>query len=65
VKFIDTKTYVVFPAERVERDRVDVLVEDEREGDDKVEDGEALGAELVGEDFERVGNDERGEGETV
>ncbi len=38
-------TYVVLPLNMAESDGVDVLVEDEREGDGEVEDVEALGAE--------------------
>lgn len=37
-------TYVVLPADAVERDRIDVLVKDECDGDGEVEYVEALGA---------------------
>lgn len=38
-------THVVLPLEVLERDRIDVLVEDERQRDGEVEDVEALGPE--------------------
>jgi hypothetical protein len=53
------ETYVVLPAELAERDRVGILVEDEGQRDGEVEDVEALGAECVRQDLDRVGNDER------
>ena len=56
---------VVLPGDVVERDRVDVLVEDEGEGDGEVEDVETLGTERVGQDLNSVGNNERGEGQTA
>ena len=55
---------VVLPAKLAKRDRVDVLVEDEGQRDDEVEDVEALGTECERQDFDRVRDDERREGET-
>ena len=57
--------HVVSPANLTKSDRVDVLVEDEGEGDDKVEDGVALGTEGVGENLESVGHNQGGEGNVV
>jgi len=56
---------IVFPCNSIKSNRVDVLVEDERKGNGEVEDGEALGAELVWQNLDSVGHDERGEGEIV
>ena len=44
---------------RTECDGVDVLVEDEGAGDHEVEDREALGAQVEGQDLDGVGDDER------
>ena len=57
-------THVVLPGDRLERNGVDVLVEDERDGDREVEHVEALGTERVGENLDGVRDDEWGEGET-
>lgn len=46
--------HVVFPAQCPESNRVYVLVEDEGEGYREVEDIEALRAQVVWENFERV-----------
>ena len=51
-------THVVLPADVAERDGVDVLVEDERDGDDKVEDVETFGTNAIRQDFDGVGNDQ-------
>ena len=52
------RTYVVFPADVVERDRVDILVEDERDGDGEVEHIEALRTDGEGQDLHGVRHDE-------
>ena len=44
----------MFPVDNVKGDGNDVLVEGEGEGDNKVEDGEALGAGGFRKDFEGV-----------
>ena len=59
------EAYVVSPADGIEGDRVDVLVENERERDGEVENGETLGTEREGQDFNGVGDDKRGEGNTM
>lgn len=56
---------VVLPAELLERDGVDILVEDEGEGDGEVEDVETLGTEAVRKDLDGVGDDERSERKAV
>jgi hypothetical protein len=56
---------VVLPSDVFEGDRIYILVEDEGEGDDKVEDVESLGADREREDFDSVGDDEWGEGNIV
>ena len=56
---------VVLPAKLLEGDGVDVLVEDEREGDGKVEGDEALGTEVVGQNLDGVRDNERGVGDTI
>ena len=56
---------VVLPAELLEGNGVDVLVEDEREGDGKVEGDEALGTEVVGQNLDGVRDNERGVGDTI
>ena len=48
----------------VERNGVDVLVEDEGEGNDEVEDVEALRTQAVRENFDGVGDDEWCESKT-
>jgi hypothetical protein len=48
----------------VEGDRVDVLVKDERRGNDKVEDIETLGAKVEWQNLNGVRNDERCKGDT-
>ena len=56
---------MVFPLDRIQRDRVDEGVE-EREGErSHLDKGEALGAKLVGPDLDGVGDDEGGEGDVV
>ena len=55
---------VVLPLEAAERDRVDVLVEDDRDRDGEVEDVEALGTQAVGQDLDGVGDDEGRESKT-
>lgn len=57
-------TYIIFPGQMLKGDRVDILVEDEGEGNGKVEDGETLSAKLVGQDLNSVRYDEGREGET-
>ena len=59
------ETYIVFPSQGAQRDRVHVLVEDERERDDKVEEAESFGAEVEREDLDRVRDGERTERERV
>ena len=59
------ETYVVLPADRAKSDGINVLVEDEGEGDDEVEDGEALGTEAVGKNLEGVGVNQGREGDVV
>ena len=54
-------THVVLPAELGECDRVDVLVEYERERDREVEHVEALRAQRVRQDFNRIRDDEGAE----
>jgi len=49
---------VVLPTDHAKSDRVDVLVEDEGDDDDKAEQCEALRTERVGEDLESVGYDQ-------
>lgn len=51
-------TYVVLPSQGVKCDRVDVLIKDEGERNDKVEDVEPFGTEVVWQDFDRVRDDE-------
>ena len=58
-------THVVLPRNVLERDGVDVLVKDERDGDREVEHVEALGTERVRQDLERVRDDEGREREAV
>ena len=62
---MESKTHVVLPSDVLERDGVDVLVEDERDGDREVEHVEALRTERVRQDLERVRNDERREREAA
>ena len=47
-------TYIVLPPQRVQRNRVHVLIKDERERDHKVEDTEAFGPEVERQDLDRV-----------
>ena len=56
---------IVLPPNIFEGDGVNVLVEDEGEGDDEVEYVEALGTDWVRQDFDGVGDDERGKGNIV
>jgi hypothetical protein len=48
----------------LEGDRVDVLVEDEGDGDDEIEDVETLGAKVERQDLDGVRDDEGCEGDT-
>lgn len=57
--------YVVLPLKFVEGNRVNVLVEDEREGDGEVEHVETLGTESEGQDLDSVRDDERRESKTM
>lgn len=57
-------TYVVLPADGVKSDGVDVLIEDEGEGDRKVENGETLGTQCERKNLDGVRDNERGECET-
>jgi len=50
---------VVLPAELLEGNGVDVLVEDERKRNGEVEDDEALSTELVRENLDGVRDDQR------
>ena len=56
-----SNTYVVLPANGLEGDGVDVLVEDKGDRDREVEHVVALCTEREWEDLERVRNDERRE----
>ena len=56
-------THVVPPRDPVQCNRVDVLVEDEGEGDGKVEHGEALCTDVVWQNLNSVGDDEGREGD--
>ena len=58
-------THIVFPPQRVQRDRVHVLVKYERDRDDKIEEAEALGTEMEWQDLDCVRNGERGERERI
>lgn len=51
----DAVDNVILPANGVEGNRVDVLVEEEGRGDAEVQPGETLGTETVGENFGGVG----------
>lgn len=62
---VNDETYVVFPADITKGDGVDVLIEDEGEGDDEAEDSEALGTEGIRENLEGVRYDQRSEGNIV
>ena len=48
------QTNVVFPGKFAQCNRVDVLVEDKRQGDGEVEHVETLGTELVRQDLDSV-----------
>jgi len=56
---------VVLPANLVKSDGVDVLIEDECEGDREVEDIETLGTDVVGENLHCVRHDKGSEGDIV
>lgn len=58
-------TYVVLPANGIECDRVNILVEDQRHGDREVEDVETLCTDREWQDLDGVRNDEWGERKTV
>ena len=64
-KVSERDTYVVLPADVLERNRVDVLVENEGDRDGQVEDVEALRTERVREDLKRVRDNERREGKAI
>jgi hypothetical protein len=51
---------VVLPIDRLERNRVDESVEEDHGEGRHLGDGETFGAELVGPDFDGVGDDEGG-----
>ena len=59
------KTYVVFPLNSIKGDGVDILIEDERKRDGKVEEREAFGTKRERQNLDGVGNDEGGECDTV
>ena len=58
-------THVILPTDPTKSDGVDILIEDDGEGDDKAEDGEALGTKVVGEDLEGIRYNQGGEGNGV
>ena len=58
------QTYVVLPGKFAQCNRVDVLVEDKRQGDGKVEHVETLGTECVRKNFDGVRHDEGSERKT-
>ena len=53
-----SQTYVVLPGKFAQCNRVDVLVEDERDGNDEVEDVETLRTKTVRENLDSVHDDE-------
>jgi hypothetical protein len=42
------ETNVIFPPQNVQGNRIDILIEDKRQGDDEAEDREAFGTKWVG-----------------
>jgi len=56
---------VVFPSKLVKGDGVDILIENERQRDGEVEEGESLCSDGVRKNFDGVGDNERGEGDVV
>lgn len=54
-------TYVVLPSQGLQCDRVDVLVKDEGDRNDKAEDVEPFGTETVWQDFDRIRDNEGSE----
>jgi len=56
---------VVLPLDGVEGDGVDVLVEEEGNVDHEEDDGHALGADVVGQDLDRVADQQAGPGQVV
>ena len=56
---------VILPSELAKSDRVDILIEDEGERDRKVEDRETLGAELIRENLDSIGDDKRRKGDII
>ncbi len=58
-------TYIVLPCNISESNWVNVLIEDERAGDGEVEDVEAFGTEMEGQNLDSVRDDERRECKTV
>ena len=56
-----SNTYVVLPANLLHGDGVDILVEDEGDGNREVEDVEALRAQRVRQDLDRIRDDEGAE----
>lgn len=59
------ETYVVLPADGVESDGVDILIENEGDGDRELEYVEALCAKCEWQDLDGVRDDERAKCETV
>lgn len=51
------KTYVVLPRQGIECNWVYILVKNERKRDDEVENVEAFGTDVVGQNFNGVGDD--------
>lgn len=58
-------TYVILPGNMLQRNRVDVLVEDQSKGDGEVEHVETLSTESIRKNLNSVGHNERSEGETI
>lgn len=58
-------TYVVLPAEGTERNWVDILVEDESDGNSEIKDVETLSTEGVWQNFNGVRHDQRRERKTI
>jgi len=56
---------IILPSEFIQSDWVNVLVEDERKGDGKVEDRKALRANGVRQDLDGIRDNERGERNVV
>jgi len=56
---------VVLPLDGIKRDRVDEGVEERENERGHLDEGEALGAQLIGPNLDGVGDDERSEGDVV